>query len=75
MSKTIKVPGKLSIDDTAALTGYSEWWLRKLAREGKLRRIKRYGCWYFDSFEVEQILGFLAVDNDTEPGDDCLAGL
>jgi excisionase family DNA binding protein len=58
MTRMQDVSGKpiedfLTIDEATELTGYSDQYLRRMAKEGKLRAVKRSHFWLIDRFSLE----------------------
>lgn len=83
MSKTKYDLGdyKLNIEQVAEMLGYSEPYLRTLAREKKIPALKRFRQWLFCKEELETFYGLVdygALDdreNDTAPEDSEISDL
>jgi response regulator RpfG family c-di-GMP phosphodiesterase len=46
----------LSVNDVAKALGYRDYWVRQLAREGKIPAIKRRKGWFFDPRVIQKLL-------------------
>ena len=47
---------RLTVKELAASVGYSEHWVRELARKSLIPAVKRGHIWLFDEFEVKKAL-------------------
>jgi Helix-turn-helix domain len=67
----------LGTNELAARLGYSPWWVRFLARSGRLpcRRVGAAGRLLFDPAEVEAALGRVAPQGPTGPHTEGAAGV
>lgn len=67
--KKINFEGKtlLTVEQIAHMLGYTEWYVRCLARDGRIPAIKIGRRWWYEPGEVIKALGAAAQPNKREP--------